>query len=308
MQVATRERTENDMFGPSSRRLFVTGGAGLAGTAAAFGFPAYRALAQDEDVSGRLKSVLDRGTVVVGTGSSTPPWHFEDAEGQLVGMDIEMGHMLANALFGDPTKVEFVTQAADARIPNLLADKVDITIQFMSVTAARAQLVDFTIPYYREAVTVLMLQDSPYNNLSDVQGKGITVAALQNPHIEDVVHEGIADAVIDQYDSVANTVLAVEAGRADAMMADFSTAQWMVAQDPDKYKYATETWATHNYSAAVAPGDARWLNFCNEAFLDIMTGFQFATFHDAFLEYFAIDLAKPPAGAPLVLAPYQSAA
>jgi polar amino acid transport system substrate-binding protein len=295
------------MFGPSSRRHFVTGGSGLAGAAAAFGFPQFRALAQDEDVSGRLKQVLDRGTVIVGTGSSTPPWHFEDAEGQLVGMDIEMGHLLANALFGDPAKVEFVTQASDARIPNLMADKIDIVIQFMSVTAARAQLVDFTIPYYREAVTVLMLTDSPYSALADVQGKGIKVAALQNPHIEDVVHEGIPDAVIEQYDSVANTVLALEAGRADAMMADYSTAQWMVAQSPDKYKYATETWATHNYSAAVAPGDARWLNFCNEAFLDIMTGFQFAAFHDAFLKYFAIDLANPPAGAPLVLAPYQSA-
>ena len=277
----------------------------MAGAAAAFGFPAFRAMAQDEEVSGRLKQVLDRGTVVVGTGTSTPPWHFEDAEGQLVAMDIEMGHLLANALFGDPTKVEFVTQASDARIPNLLADKVDITIQFMSVTAARAQLVDFTIPYYREAVTILMLQDSEYTNLADVQGKGIKVAALQNPHIEDVVHEGIPDAVIDQYDSVANTVLALEAGRADAMMADYSTAQWMVSQTPEKYKYATETWATHNYSAAVAPGDARWLNFCNQAFLDIMTGFQFAAFHDAFLKYFAIDLATPPAGAPLVLAPYQ---
>jgi polar amino acid transport system substrate-binding protein len=264
-------------------------------------------LAQDGDVSGRLKQVLDRGTVIVGTGTSTPPWHFEDAEGQLVGMDIEMGHLLANALFGDPAQVEFITQASDARVPNLMADKIDIVIQFMSVTAARAQLVDFTIPYYREAVTVLFLMDSQYTTLEDVQGKGIKVAALQNPHIEDVVHEGIPDAVIDQYDSVANTVLALEAGRADAMMADFSTAQWMVSQTPDKYKYATATWATHNYSAAVAPGDARWLNFCNQAFLDIMTGFQFAAYHDAFLKYFAIDLAKPPAGAPLVLAPYQGA-
>lgn len=291
----------------SSRRLFVTGGAGLAGTASIFAASPFRALAQ-EDASGRLKTVLDRGTVIVGTGSSTPPWHFEDDQGQLVGMDIEMAHILANAIFGDPSKVEFVTQAADARIPNLLADKVDITIQFMSVTAARAQLVDFTIPYYREAVTVLLLKDSPYNTLEEMQGKGIKVAALQNPHIEDVAHEGIADAVIEQYDSVANTVLALDAGRADAMLADYSTAQWLTAQDPDKYKYPPETWATHNYSAAVAPGDARWFNFCNEVFLDAMTGFQFAAFHDAFLKYFGIDLLKPPAGAPLVLAGVQNAA
>ena len=51
----------------------------------------------------RAAQITRRGTVVVGTGSSTPPWHFEDAEGQLVGMDVEMGHMLANALFGPLT-------------------------------------------------------------------------------------------------------------------------------------------------------------------------------------------------------------
>lgn len=284
----------------ASRRIFVTHGAAFAGAASAVGLLPDRAFAQDE-TGGILQRALDRGHVIVGTGSSTPPWHFEDEEGQLVGMDVEMSRILANALFGDPEHVEFVIQAADARIPNLLTDKVDITIQFMSVTVERAQLVDFTIPYYREALTVLLLSDSPYNTLEEMQDQGITVAALQNPHIEDVAHEGIADAVVDQYDSVANTILALDSGRVDAMLADYSTAQWLTAQNPEKYKYPPETWATHNYAAAVAPGDERWFNFVNQVFLDAMTGFQFAAFHDAFLLYFGIDLTKPPAGAPLVL-------
>jgi polar amino acid transport system substrate-binding protein len=275
-------------------------GAAFAGAAAAMGMQPQRIFAQEE-AAGRLKTVLDRGHVLVGTGSATPPWHFEDDQGQLTGMDVEVGHLVANALFGDPSKVEFVVQAADARVPNLLADKADIVIQFMSITAERLQLVDFTIPYYREAVTVLLLKDSPYNTLADMQGKGITVAALQNPHIETVAHEGIPDAVIDQYDSVANTALALDAGRVDAMLADFSTAQWLTAQNPEKYKYPPETWATHNYGAAVAPGDERWLNVCNQIFQDMMTGFQFAGYHDAFLKYFGIDLKKPSAGAPLIL-------
>ena len=286
--------------GMASRRIFLGGGAALAGAASTLGALPGRALAQEEPV-GRLKQVLDRGHVIVGTGSSTPPWHFEDDQGQLVGMDIEVSRLLANALFGDPEKVEFVSQAADVRIPNLLADKVDITIQFMSVTAERAQLVDFTVPYYREAITVLLLKESPYNTLAEMQGKGITVSALQNPHIETVAHEGIPDAKVEQFDSVANTALALDAGRVDAMLADYSTAQWLTAQNPEKYKYPPETWASHNYAAAVAPGDARWLNFVNEVFVDMMTGFQFAGFHDAFLQYFGIDLVKPPAGAPLLL-------
>ena len=284
----------------SRRRIFLTSGVALAGAASATRMLPTHALAQDE-TAGHLQRVLDRGHVIVGTGSATPPWHFDDEDGQLTGMDIEMGHILANALFGDPEKVEFVIQSSDTRIPNLLTDKVDIVIQFMSVTAERAQQVDFSIPYYREALTVLLLKDSPYNTLEDLQGKGITVAALQNPHIEDVAHNGIPDATVDQYDSVANTFLALDAGRVDAALADFSTAQWMTAQNPDKYKYAAGTWDTHNYATAIAPGDERWLDFVNQVWLDAMTGFQFPAFHDAFLKYFGIDLQKPPAGAPLVL-------
>ena len=284
----------------ASRRIFLTHGAAVAGAASAIALRPHPALAQDE-AGGRLQRVLDRGQVIVGTGSSTPPWHFEDENGELVGMDIEMSRILATGLFGDPEQVEFVVQAADARIPNLLSDKVDVTIQFMSVTIARAQLVDFTMPYYREALTILLLTDSPYTTLEDLQGQGITVAALQNPHIEDVAHEGVADAVVDQYDSVANTILALDSGRVDGMLADYSTAQWLTAQDPDKYKYVNPTWATHNYSAAVAPGDQTWLNFVNQVFLDAMTGFEFASYHDAFLTYFGIDLVKPAAGAPLIL-------
>ena len=284
----------------ASRRLFLTGGAAVAGATSVFGALPRPAFAQDEP-TGRLKEILDRGTVIVGTGSATPPWHFEDESGTLTGMDVEVARILAKGLFGDTEKVEFVVQAADARVPNLLANKVDIVIQFMSITAARAQLVDFTESYYREAITVLLLKDSPYNTLADMAGKGITVSALQNPHIEDVAHEGIPDAVVEQFDSVANTALALDAGRGDAMLAAFSTAQWLTAPNPDKYKYPPESWAIHNYGAAVAPGDAHWLSFVNQVFIDMMTGLEFALYHDAFLKYFGIDLVKPPAGAPLLL-------
>ena len=38
-----------------------------------------------------LRTALDRGKLIVGTGSTNPPWHFEDDKGNLIGMDIAMG-------------------------------------------------------------------------------------------------------------------------------------------------------------------------------------------------------------------------
>jgi polar amino acid transport system substrate-binding protein len=112
---------------------------------------AFEASAQDS----KLQEVLDRGKLMVGTGSTNAPWHFQDEDGNLVGFDIDMAKLVAKGLFDDPEAVEFVIQSSDARIPNLATDKVDITCQFMTVTPGRAQQVEFTIPYYREGLGLL---------------------------------------------------------------------------------------------------------------------------------------------------------
>ena len=64
-------------------------------------------------------------------------------------------------------------QSSDSRIPNVLTDKVDITCQFMTVTAGRAQQVDFTIPYYREGVGLLLMKNGKYKNFEDLKAAGI---------------------------------------------------------------------------------------------------------------------------------------
>lgn len=288
----------NRAFGllANRRGLLKCGAAFSAATAAAAGL-AMPARAQ-EGGPGLLGRVLDRGSLIVGTGSTNPPWHFEDEAGNLVGMDIEMGRILARALFEDTEKVEFLSQAADARIPNLLSDKVDITIQFMSVTRDRAQLVNFTVPYYREAVTLMFRADSPSNTVQDVLDQGIAVSTLQNVYAEDLVHNGVPDAVVSQFDSIANTILALDSGRVDAALADFSTAQWYTRQSPEKYKYAPDPWSTHSYAAAIKPGDPVWSDFVDTVFHSALTGLDFDLYKPAFEKYFGDALELPPPGFP----------
>ena len=131
----------------------------------------------------KLADVLARGKLIVGTGSTNPPWHFRDEAGNLAGFDIDVAKIVAKGLFDDPEKVEFVIQASDARVPNVVTDKVDITCQFMTVTAARAQLVNFTIPYYREGVGLLLTKDGKYKSHDEMKaaGSAVTVSVLQNP-------------------------------------------------------------------------------------------------------------------------------
>ena len=69
-------------------------------------------------VAGKLEDILARGKLIVGTGVGNPPWHFRDEKGDMAGFDVDMAKIVAKGLFGDETKIEFVNQASDARIPN----------------------------------------------------------------------------------------------------------------------------------------------------------------------------------------------
>src|SRR5437660_8860140 len=125
------------MTNAGHRRDFIKlggiGGVALAAAAGASALGGRQAAAQAAPES-MLRTVLNRGKLVVGTGSTNPPWHFEDDKGQLTGMDIAMARILAKGLFDDPSKVEFVKQDPAARIPNITTGKVDVVIQFMTVS------------------------------------------------------------------------------------------------------------------------------------------------------------------------------
>src|ERR1700729_572591 len=104
----------DDVADPARRAMFGRG----VGVAAAAGLALAQPAQAQATGASKLQEVLKRGKLVVGTGTTNPPWHFEDDSGNLTGMDIDMARLLAKGLFDDPSKVDFVRQAADARIPN----------------------------------------------------------------------------------------------------------------------------------------------------------------------------------------------
>jgi polar amino acid transport system substrate-binding protein len=294
----------------TNRRHLLKGGAALSGAAVvASGLSPRAALAQDAGPS-RLQQVLDRGKLVVGTGATNPPWHYEDADGQLIGMDIDMAKLLARGLFELTDeqlanrdewsqRLELVVEAPDARIPNLLADKIDIVCQFMTVNPLRAQQVEFTIPYYREAATLLFPADSPFTGTADITGQGASISALENPDTVVMVQTGVPDANVMSFDTPANAVLALDSGRAQAAVQDLSTAQYRALQSPEKYKVGVDSWWPQTYAFAVKPGDQRWLNWVNTALHELLVGVNYAYYQAAFLEHFGVELEPPAAGFPV---------
>ncbi|WP_223463292.1 MULTISPECIES: transporter substrate-binding domain-containing protein [unclassified Pseudomonas] len=249
----------------------------------------------------KLDSVLARGKLIVGTGSTNAPWHFQGADGKLQGFDIDIARMVAKGLFNDPSKVEFVVQSSDARIPNLLTDKVDMSCQFITVTASRAQQVAFTLPYYREGVGLLLPANSKYKEIDDMKAAGdsLTVAVLQNVYAEELVHQALPKAKVDQYDSVDLMYQAVNSGRADAAATDQSSVKYLMVQNAGRYRSPAYAWSPQTYACAVKRGDQDWLNFVNTTLHEAMTGVEFPTYAASFKQWFGVDLPTPAIGFPV---------
>ena len=285
--------------GHSRRAALGASGVGFAGglIAAGTGLLGSRAAYAQAAGDSLLRTVLDRGHLLVGTGSTNAPWHFEDAQGQLTGMDIAMARILAKGLFEDESKVEFVLQDPAARIPNIATGKVDITIQFMTVTAGRAQQVAFTRPYYIEGAALLTKPGTPMATFAALEtaGANAKVSILQNVYAEELVHAVLPQAQVLQIDTQANVIQALEAGRVDAAAIDLSTVAWMAKQQPDKYADAGKHWSAQIYSAAVRQSDPDWLEFVNTTWNVAMFGHETAIFDKAIADFFGL---KPPAREP----------
>lgn len=248
-----------------------------------------------------LDTVLARGNLIVGTGSTNPPWHFIGDDNTLQGFDIDMGRIIAKALFNDPNKVTFVEQSDDARIPNITTGKVDITCQFMTVTGERAQQVAFTIPYYREGAGLMLKADSKYKDYDALKaaGSNVKIAVLQNVYAEALVHAALPQAKVDQYQSQDLVYQALNAGRDDAVVTDQSSVAWLIKQNPTQYRDAGYGWNPQTYACAVRRGDQDWLNFVNTALHEAMTGVEFDTYAASFKKWFGRDLPPPKIGFPV---------
>jgi polar amino acid transport system substrate-binding protein len=288
--------------GVGRRGILQGGGAGLALGAAATttGALVAREAAAQSAADSLLRTVLDRGKVIVGTGSTNAPWHFEDESGKLVGMDITMARILAQGLFDDPDAVEFVQQDPAARIPNIVTGKVDIVIQFMTVTPGRAQLVNFTRPYYVEGVALLTRPDAERKTFDDLMAGGADtkVSILQNVDAEQNVHLVLPEAQVLLIDTQANVIQALESGRVDAAAVDLSTVRWLVKRNPDRYFDSGKRWFSMLYAAALRQGDLDWLHYVNTTFDVAMFGHQNALFDAAFVDYFGEEIPARKTGFP----------
>src|SRR5690606_38356114 len=110
-------------------------------------------------------------TLKIGSEGAYPPFNAKDANGDLIGFDID----IANALCAE-MKVEctLVTQDWDGMIPALQNKKFDAIVASMSITEERLKAVSFTDPYYSNKLQYVAKKGADLDITADaLKGKAV---------------------------------------------------------------------------------------------------------------------------------------
>ena len=103
-----------------------------------------------------LEKVKAAGKLVIGVEGTYPPFTYHDDNGELTGLDVELGKALAEKL---GVEVEFQEAAWDSLLIGIDTGRFDTVINSVSITDERAEKYDFSDPYYYEARRVVVRAD-----------------------------------------------------------------------------------------------------------------------------------------------------
>lgn len=108
----------------------------------------------------------------IATDTTFAPFEFEDDNGNMVGIDLELLDAIAKDQ-GFKYELEYV--GFSAAVTALEAGEIDGVIAGMSITDERKQKYDFSDPYFDSGVAMAVLSDSDINSYDALKGKTVAV-------------------------------------------------------------------------------------------------------------------------------------
>lgn len=152
-----------------------------------------------------------------------------------------------------------------ALIDNMRAGRTDFVLNGFEITPERAEVVDFTVPYYRygQQLTVRRADAGRFRSLADLAGRRVSVLN-GSASVEVLAQAGFDDSLIVQYDDSLAPYVELRNGRVDASLAESIIAGYYAASMPELYSIP-ETFAPGVYGGAVRKGEPQLLAAVNAA-------------------------------------------
>lgn len=194
--------------------------------------------------AGAVKSGVEDGVLTIALECAYAPYNWaqdDDSNGAVPikgstqyanGYDIMMAKKLCEA---NGWELEVVQSDWDSLVPAVQTGTVDAVIAGQSMTAERAEQVDFAGPYFYASIVCVTKADSPYasaKGLSDLKGASGT-AQIATIWYNDCLPQVKGANIIAASETAPAMLMALETGMVDFVCTDMPTAQGAVAAYPD---------------------------------------------------------------------------
>lgn len=154
------------------------------------------------------------GKITIATDATFPPFESIDANGKLVGYDIDLMYSICKAAALDCN----VTSAPwDGMIPGLMSNKYDALISQLTVTDARRRAMAFSDIYDRP-VFRFVAKKGTLTDTSPEALKGKVIAVQTGTPMDTYVTKHYPNSTVKRYDGGSAPYLDLTAGRADIFM------------------------------------------------------------------------------------------
>jgi len=174
----------------------------------------------------------DSATLTVCSDIPYPPFEFVDPDSPIgySGFDIELIAAIADQLGRDVAIVESGFDALTSGAA-MAAGQCDVAIAAMTITAERAEQIDFSDVYYEAVQSLLVPDGSAIRSIADLVS-GVRVGVQSGTTGEDYAGENVPGAAIIGFENPGDLLTALVAGNIDAVLQDAPVNEDHAASNP----------------------------------------------------------------------------
>ena len=225
-------------------------------------------IADDEAIaaSAWATAVKEAGVLRVGgTRTSFLFSQLDETDNGIRGFDAGLYQLLARYILGDETKFELTQVTSSTRESVLTSGQVDAVFATYSITPSRQEIISFAGPYYTSQQAVLVKAGN--TDITGIDGLKDKIVATQSGSTgPSILAEYAPDAIVQEFEDDIQARTAVEQGRADAYVTDYTLILNSIVKNPGAYAIAGDVFGPVDPYGIGLPKDSDGIAFVN-AFL-----------------------------------------
>lgn len=197
-----------------------------------------------------LKTIQERGTIIVGLEGDWAPWSYVDENDELTGYDVEVAKAIADKL---GVEIQIVPGEWDGLFAGMDAGRYDMVVNGVEVTEERADKYDFSTPYaYIRTALIVKGDNDSIKTFEDLKGKK-TANSIASTYMNLAESYGATCYGVSTLDETLTMVLQ---GRVDATLNAIVSFTDYMAQHPDSnLKVVATTEEASNVAIPMRKGD-----------------------------------------------------